>query len=36
MYENATMRPVEVVLKRGGGEIKKNNGGSGESNSDIL
>jgi hypothetical protein len=27
MYENGTMRPVETVLRKGGGEIKEKDGG---------
>jgi hypothetical protein len=35
MNENRIMRPVETVLRRGGGWIREN-GGGGKSNSDIL
>jgi hypothetical protein len=35
MYENGPIRPVETVLKRGGGGIKGKDRG-GESNQDIL
>jgi hypothetical protein len=31
IYENRTMKFVEIVLKREGGEMRENNGGS-ESN----
>jgi hypothetical protein len=27
MYENGTMRPVETILRRGGGRMKENDGG---------
>jgi hypothetical protein len=26
-YENGKMRPIETIVKMGGGEIKENNGG---------
>jgi hypothetical protein len=35
MYENRTMKPVEIVLRRGGGTKRENDGG-GESNKGIL
>jgi hypothetical protein len=28
MYENRKMRPVETILRMGGGGIKENDGGS--------
>jgi hypothetical protein len=35
LYENKTMKPNEIVLRRGGGRIRKNDRG-GESNQDAL
>jgi hypothetical protein len=35
MYENGKMRPVESVLRMGGGETKENDGG-GEFKYEIL
>jgi hypothetical protein len=35
MYVNVTMRPVETILRIGGGEIKENDGG-GEFNYHTL
>jgi hypothetical protein len=34
-YENRKMKPVEIVLRRGGWRVRKTDG-EGESNEDLL